>query len=321
MDAVRLVRYVCLLIGLQGSIPFSLARRDWCDPGANIQGNGVKSVTVSDSGTPENLLDTFLIRCKEHKQKCTDGRKKDCHKLWNLFYSSFAYKDPCITNDLYSAFCDQAAHNTERDKTLLYSGTYEQSRDLGYTTLEDTLTGYMLDGIKQWCGQKTSPGINYKSCKARGECKDPPSNAQCAFWQQASIKFAQMAKGKVSILLDGSENDGAVISDSYLVQYEIPNLQKETVSEVEIFMIYTGTSKMEECGDGSVENLENIIRERGIKVTCKDFKMGVKTAKSQVSEIRASDEDCDPTSTGVSVGVNIGNTAFCLLLYIIQKRQ
>ena len=49
-------------------------------------------------------------------------------------------------------------------------------------------TGYMVNEL-EFCGQPSSPGINYKSCPAWGHCS---SSAEMAFWAIASRKVMSL---------------------------------------------------------------------------------------------------------------------------------
>ena len=49
-------------------------------------------------------------------------------------------------------------------------------------------TGYMVNELN-FCGQPSSPGINYKSCPAWGHCT---SSAEMAFWAIASRKVMSL---------------------------------------------------------------------------------------------------------------------------------
>ena len=51
-----------------------------------------------------------------------------------------------------------------------------------YVTLEDTLIGYVVDGLV-WCGQGSPPGMNYSRCPSWNDC---PLEASESFWAAAS---------------------------------------------------------------------------------------------------------------------------------------
>lgn len=51
------------------------------------------------SGSTKHLKDIVLGRCWDfQRQKVREGSAKNCSKIWETFYSAFAYKDPCNTS-------------------------------------------------------------------------------------------------------------------------------------------------------------------------------------------------------------------------------
>ncbi|XP_077987988.1 ADP-ribosyl cyclase/cyclic ADP-ribose hydrolase-like [Glandiceps talaboti] len=225
--------------------------------------------TFSGSGTPADIEQLFMTRCE--RRQCG----QNCTNLWRLFHDAFAYKDPCLLKDSYINYCKAAVHPTPKDKTLFWSNTtnqaHEASATCDFTTLEDTLTGYTANKLT-WCGQKSTPGINYNSCQGYKECRQIEKfDAVGAFWQQASIVFAEEAVGIVSIMLDGSRDGGAFRDNSIFALYELPNLRTGRVTLVRILLVYTSTRK-ETCKSGTtLDNLRNKISEHGFQSECMDY--------------------------------------------------
>ncbi|XP_070538266.1 ADP-ribosyl cyclase/cyclic ADP-ribose hydrolase-like [Ptychodera flava] len=231
--------YVCLLFNLILDVQFQIAtaRRTECESSSSTS-----STTFS---TPWELEKIFKDRCHKHVNSCPFSTGKNCDDLWNTFHDSFAYKDPCINESDYTEYFNKAKHYTRKDKTLFYSGVqpYEESHKdpIPYTTLENTLIGNMLDKVDTWCGKYDDQGINYVQCPDRNYCMRPLSTAKCAFWIKASIEFAQLATGQVQVLLDGAKKNGdpAYDSDSFFSRYELPHLNTEKVTMVNILVMYS----------------------------------------------------------------------------------
>ncbi|EMP39947.1 ADP-ribosyl cyclase 1 [Chelonia mydas] len=130
----------------------------------------------------------------------------------------------------------------ERQADTLQSLFWSKTNDLvhrytktnhNFLTLEDTLLGYMADGVS-WCGNPSSPGINYESCPKWSECESNPSSV---YWKMASKMFAEGACGVVQVMLNGSIDAGAFRSNSIFGSVEIFNLDPDKVSTVQIWLM------------------------------------------------------------------------------------
>ncbi|KAL8207594.1 UNVERIFIED_CONTAM: hypothetical protein K2H54_059503, partial [Gekko kuhli] len=98
------------------------------------------------------------------------------------------YKHPCsMREEHYQPLMDVASHPIPCDKSLFWSKTNnlvhrytKANRD--FLTLEDTLLGYMADGMS-WCGISGGSGIDYYSCPKRNECENNPGSV---YWKMVS---------------------------------------------------------------------------------------------------------------------------------------
>ena len=68
-------------------------------------------------------------------------------------------------------------------------------------TLEDTLLGYLADGLS-WCGEPGSSDLNIWSCPDWK--KDCRTNYLSVFWEVLSERFAESACNTVRVVLNGS---------------------------------------------------------------------------------------------------------------------
>lgn len=231
-------------------------------------------------GTTQHLKDIFLGRCwdfVENKGKDLDNPfKVDCKELWETFSKSFAFKGPCdVTAKDYALFFDLYDEKPLNDKVMFWSGTRELTHAYTrlydrFTTLEDTLAGYLLSGLR-WCGSKEDPGINYKECPY--EC-----SKQKAFWGLAAEKLARRARGIVHVMLNGTRQHlmdrqifPSFMDDSYLAENQLSSLPVQDVKEFRILVGHTLHHKsLERCDSLTILELQNRAKARGLKTTCFD---------------------------------------------------
>lgn len=243
-------------------------------------------LSVAGQGSTPKIKEIVLGRCYEY-QLNTIGPKaekwKNCNTIWDAFHKAFAHKNPCDPKSSdYEPFF-KATGMQELSKSLFWSGTYKVAHvysDSGdrYTTLEDTLAGYLVNGLT-WCGKKTdllsstkSDGIDYDSCPDRSVC-----DYTTEFWGLASETFARHARGIARVMLNGSRVDSngtptPYRRDSFFAKYELPNLQVGKVSELMIIVVHTNdpTGTSVGCDTDSIIMLEKDAKKRGLKVTCYD---------------------------------------------------
>ncbi|XP_070538425.1 ADP-ribosyl cyclase/cyclic ADP-ribose hydrolase-like [Ptychodera flava] len=229
-----------------------------------------------EKGTTQNLKEIFIGRCWDYqfvynRQSCRTSELKNCTELWELFHDAFAYQSPCnVTSEGYQPFIDKSMQAVGINKTLFWSGTFHVAHvhafeNRQYSTLEDTLSGYITQ-MMTWCGQEGDPGINYETCD--GECRNKATEA---YWGPTSAKFASLAEGKVTVLLNGSRAGGAFRNTSFFTRYELPNLNPEKVTVVNVLVTHSlDVPVIEKCGVGSLKELEKKLEEHKLKHTCHD---------------------------------------------------
>ena len=93
----------------------------------------VAFVSVSlcySQGSTKHLKDIVLGRCWDfQRQKAHDVSTKNCSKIWETFYTAFAYKDPCNTTFAdYASYFDEIGMDIIKPnkvrKGLILSVTY-----------------------------------------------------------------------------------------------------------------------------------------------------------------------------------------------------
>ncbi|XP_068730274.1 ADP-ribosyl cyclase/cyclic ADP-ribose hydrolase-like isoform X1 [Montipora capricornis] len=231
-------------------------------------------------GTTPHLQEIFIGRCWDfvtNKGKHLQNPSKvDCQELWKTFLTGFAFKGPCApTLQDYAPFFNMYEEKPLKDRVLFWSGTRELTHAYSrlydkFTTLEDTLPGFVLNGLT-WCGSKKGPGVNFQSCPY--EC-----SKQKHFWGQAAAKLAQRARGVVHVMLNGTRQHlvdrqifPAFMDDSFLAENQLLSLPVGKVTEFRILVGHSLHRKsLERCDDLTVLELQNRAKARGLKTTCFD---------------------------------------------------
>ncbi|KAK7480475.1 hypothetical protein BaRGS_00028292 [Batillaria attramentaria] len=177
-------------------------------------------------GTTVHIQEIFTGRCYDYRQikykTLMPGVSEDCTSLWNKFFSAFSFMPPCAA--MFWSGVKDLAHEYAADGQR-------------YVTLEDTLIGYLVDGLI-WCGQGIEPGMNYTRCPSWTDC---PLETSESFWASASKTFASSASGDVYVMLDGSQRDK-------------PAYRRDS----------------ETCTNGSLELLQADVTSRGFEFICED---------------------------------------------------
>ncbi|XP_069712405.1 ADP-ribosyl cyclase/cyclic ADP-ribose hydrolase 2-like [Phaenicophaeus curvirostris] len=225
-------------------------------------------------GTTPNLESIVLGRCYEYIRIVNPAvGEKNCSELWEAFKSAFISKDPCsILPEDYERFISLSLHTIPPNKSLFWENNQllvNSFADRGrrYMSLADTLTGFFADFLN-WCGQANSAGLDYESCPTMEECEN---NAVDSFWRMASVTYAQHSSGVIHVLLNGSAAGGAYPEPGYFADYEIPNLQKDKISQIVIWVVDNIEGPdLESCGKNTVKKLEDRLKDLGFDVACAD---------------------------------------------------
>ncbi|XP_078401164.1 ADP-ribosyl cyclase/cyclic ADP-ribose hydrolase 2-like isoform X1 [Cetorhinus maximus] len=226
------------------------------------------------TGTVHNLEEIIIGRCYNYIRVVnpTIG-EKNCSAIWEAFQSAFIYKQPCnvIPAD-YMDFISLAWHNIPPDKALFWENTKllvqrYSDRTRRMISLGDTLIGILADDL-DWCGQPEFPGMNFESCPTTTECENNPVNS---FWKTASEYYAKKAMGVVRVMLNGSGSDETFPKKGFFAKYELPNLRKDNISEIQIWVMHNIDGPVREsCGNGTVKQLENILQKQDFSYSCID---------------------------------------------------
>ncbi|XP_045854527.1 ADP-ribosyl cyclase/cyclic ADP-ribose hydrolase 1 [Meles meles] len=225
-------------------------------------------------GTTDHFYEILLGRCYTYTQIVRpELGHKDCEKIGKAFTTAFLSKDPCSSTEQdYQPLLELTAQTVPCNKTLFWSKSSELAHD--YTrvhgdlfTLEDTLLGYMADGLK-WCGDSHSSEMNYQSCPDRRE--DCSNNSFSVFWNAVSKRFAEDACGVVHVVLNGSISN-TFDERSTFGRVEVFNLRPEKVHQLQAWVMHDiGSVHSDSCSSSSVNNLKRILKERSIAFSCQN---------------------------------------------------
>ncbi|XP_064305235.1 ADP-ribosyl cyclase/cyclic ADP-ribose hydrolase 2 [Phalacrocorax carbo] len=225
-------------------------------------------------GTTQNLESVVTGRCYDYIRIVNPAvGEKNCSEIWEAFKNAFINKDPCsILPKDYELFINLSLHPIPPNKSLFWENNHLlvisfAGRGRHYMSLGDTLIGFFGD-LLNWCGQANSSGLDYESCPTTEECEN---NAVESFWRMASITYAQHSSGVIHVLLNGSAVGGAYPDPGFFADYEIPNLQKDKISQVVIWVVddIEGPDR-DSCGIHTVKILEDRLKTLGYDVTCTD---------------------------------------------------
>ncbi|XP_063813070.1 ADP-ribosyl cyclase/cyclic ADP-ribose hydrolase 2 [Pseudophryne corroboree] len=226
----------------------------------------------SGLGTTPNLEAIVIGRCNDYIETVNPSvGKKNCSAIWIAFKSAFVSKDPCsVLPSDYELYTNLTLHDIPADKSLFWENNKQlvhrySDRTKRYMPLGDTLMGWLADNL-YFCGSTTDPGIDYDSCPVMAECEH---NAEESFWRMASVTYAKHSFGDIQIMLNGSTPGGAFPVPSFLADYEIPNFQRDKVSNINIWVMdEIGGINVDSCGENSTAVLESILTSRHFPYKC-----------------------------------------------------
>ncbi|XP_072474713.1 ADP-ribosyl cyclase/cyclic ADP-ribose hydrolase 2 [Notamacropus eugenii] len=222
-------------------------------------------------GTNPYLENIFLGRCNEYISMVNlELSDKNCSAIWEAF-KSVLHKDPCsVLPSDYDLFINLSRHSIPRDKSLFWENNHylviayaDNTRRL--TPLSNMLYGRVGD-LLNWCPKENDSDFDYQSCPTAEDCEN---NAVDSFWKRASSQYAHDSSGVIYVMLNGSEPSGAYPVKGFFADYEIPNFQKDKVTQFEIWVMHEiGGPYLESCGEGSMKILEKRLKNMEFKYEC-----------------------------------------------------
>ncbi|XP_028361146.1 ADP-ribosyl cyclase/cyclic ADP-ribose hydrolase 1 [Phyllostomus discolor] len=226
------------------------------------------------TGTTPHFSDIILGRCYTYTQiEQPELSQKDCQEIVKAFQNAFLSKDPCSSREKdYQPLLNLTSQTIPCGKVVFWSKAGELAHQ--YTrvqremfTLEDTLLGYMADGLS-WCGDAGSSDMNYQSCPhPRKDCRN---NTVSVFWDTVSKRFAKSACGTVQVVLNGSYSN-TFDKNSTFGRVEIYNLRPEKVPTLQAWVMRDLEGlPSHTCSSSLINDLKLILEERKIAFTCQD---------------------------------------------------
>ncbi|XP_063085953.1 ADP-ribosyl cyclase/cyclic ADP-ribose hydrolase 2-like isoform X2 [Cavia porcellus] len=215
----------------------------------------------SGEGTSPQLRSIFLGRCAEYITLLSPQLgDRNCTAIWEAF-KVVLDKDPCsVLPSDYDLFINLSRHSIPRDKSLFWENNHllvtsysENARR--FMPLCDVLYGRLGDFLS-WCRQENAS-------------EDCENNAVDSYWKRASMQYSRDSSGVIYVMLNGSESKGAYPVKGFFADFEIPYLQKDKVTQIEIWVMHDIEGpNVESCGEGSVKILEERLKAMGFQYRC-----------------------------------------------------
>uniref|UniRef100_A0A8C9ZS33 ADP-ribosyl cyclase/cyclic ADP-ribose hydrolase n=1 Tax=Sander lucioperca TaxID=283035 RepID=A0A8C9ZS33_SANLU len=208
------------------------------------------------------LKPTFIARCKEFKGY-------DCEKMWGTFEQAYVGRDPrTVPTEAYDPFIAAADFSADPNKLMFWSKTNKVVHDFTekkkgcFLTLEDTVLGYMLNGLT-WCGKEGST-ITFRSFACPGM---EEKNAVDSFWNRVSAAFADAACGDVTAMLNG-DIATPFNPNSIFASIEVKRFDSSRVKSLNVVLV-TEKSAVTNCTNASLKDLQKELKP-GIQYYCKE---------------------------------------------------
>ncbi|XP_071085560.1 ADP-ribosyl cyclase/cyclic ADP-ribose hydrolase-like [Haliotis cracherodii] len=273
-------------------------------------------------GTTPDIRELVLGRCVDYQTNinpgpfCVNGvsNHRNCTALADKFTSAFAFQPGCnVSYSRYDDFLKAAEIDVPPGQSMFWSGVYGvvqmySNRGQRATVLEDTLIGYMVDGL-QFCAQTDPPGITYGAdCPGFDQTANCTNNAEFSFWAMASKHYASHASGEAHVMLNASR-DQPFRDSSFFATWEVPNMNASQLSKVNILMVHIPGQRIRStCNSNNISGLKKRLRDRNIASSCQDSPRGPQT---MLCVDYPGERECDidrttsASSRLVSVGVHI----------------
>ena len=257
-------------------------------------------ICKKNNGTTENFKEIVLGRCFEyihvlHRDNCEINLSDfNCSQIWNSFSKVVVNKNPCqVSIEDFDQFLRLTSHPYPTHRSIFWSGTYQAvhqskyrkyccllinnqflvSRLKGDWTLEDTLSGFLLDGLN-FCSDNKS-GNFLTVCPSDCVTRSNP------FWNAISKNYATKATDRVVVVLNGTRSYGALSNQSTFFNYELPFFNFAKINHFQIILLHSpDMPKYETCQMPKTLNiLKNILQSNKVAYECIDDNFYLKNFK------------------------------------------
>ncbi|XP_072307246.1 ADP-ribosyl cyclase/cyclic ADP-ribose hydrolase 1-like [Eucyclogobius newberryi] len=225
----------------------------------------------------EEFKRVFTSRCDAY------GGGYDCAKTWSAFEQAYVGKDPCfVPPESYQALIEAAPIKPDCNRMMFWSKTKDVVHDFTskkecFITMEDTFVGSVLDGLT-WCSKVGSKETFTSGCPGWSDCVN---NTVRSFWSKASASFAQVACGKVSVMLNGSIAT-PFSPASIFASIEVKNFNPDNMKSLEVVLV-TQDKEVSNCANPSLQDLQKELAQ-GISYSCSEV------PESQIEECASDPE-------------------------------
>ena len=139
------------------------------------------------------------------------------------------------------------------------------TRNYKYFSLEDSLSGFLLDKIS-FCSESGSVTFNNASCPFMCSIVDN------RYWNAASKHFAAKARGQIKVVLNGTRTSGAINIRSTFFAHEVPEFSFPNILAVKVILLHElGKQKYETCNSPkTLQILWDILKSKNIPYECED---------------------------------------------------
>jgi len=236
---------------------------------------------VGQTHTTPYIADVFTGKClykafvtKSPVVATFNSVKDYCDELWARFNDTARLPAFQQNNITWAYFFELADFTTLPNRAMLWSGskTFSEKISDDYTTLEDTLTGYILDEL-WWCPASAENLTDFDTttpCAFNGNV--PVGYYGLApVWREASRRFASGITGDVTVLLQSRINaaDPNAVpltfrNESIFATIELYALVPENVTSVVALYMPGDRSYLpiESCTNGTLLQLKAAVLNR-----------------------------------------------------------
>jgi len=200
--------------------------------------------------------------------------KDYCDELWARFNDTARLPAFQQNNITWAYFFELADFTTQLNSAMLWSGskTFSEKISDDYTTLEDTLTGYILDEL-WWCPASAQNATDFDTTTPCAFSGNVPVGyyGLAPVWREASRRFAAGITGDVTVLLQSRINSAdpnavplTFRNESIFATIELYALVPENITSVVALYMPGDRSYLpiESCTNGTLLQLKSAVLNR-----------------------------------------------------------
>uniref|UniRef100_A0A3Q1FB70 ADP-ribosyl cyclase/cyclic ADP-ribose hydrolase n=1 Tax=Acanthochromis polyacanthus TaxID=80966 RepID=A0A3Q1FB70_9TELE len=194
--------------------------------------------------------------------------RNNCQKIWETFQQAYVNRDPCkVPMEAYDPLVTAAPFKPTCNRVMFWSKTkvvvheFTEKTDC-FVTLEDTLLGYVLDGLT-WCGKEGSSETFTTDCPVWTDCEN---NTVSSFWKRVSA--AVRARCGTMISCNCFKLYFFILAVSIFGSIEVKGLNATRVNSLTVVLV-TEEENVTNCTDASLKVLQKELP-AGINYGCEE---------------------------------------------------